>query len=498
VRSNLEVARLSFAIAILGACAAGCSVYDPDLLSSKGESLDRNDGGSTGEPPPPSVCKVGNDSTVCTRPHADGVCLGGNCTIVRCHEGYSDCDKQTENGCEATLTTSDNCGACGARCGLPNVTHHVCAMGQKGAACGIDDSSGNGCKDGFADCDKNPANGCETSLHTLSNCGACGQTCALDVAEASCDSGKCEFVSCAPGFADCSGVGCQSLTGDKHNCGECDRECGTDAPMCFGGRCTAMTCEGETADCDGKAGNGCETDLTSIDSCGSCTTRCGPYDHATAVCREKLCGIGECEEGFVDCDDVHENGCETDASQPANCGGCGHDCGALPHVMSSTCDAGECSELECEPGWGDCDGDPDTGCEQALNTADDCEQCGQKCQASHGDASCETGTCVLKSCEDGFDDCNDDPGDGCEAAPDSDPGNCGKCGNVCPAGKACRNGGCACKDDSGCSDGATCCDGACIFTDSSCYVWPCIPGTTRDKNNCGGCGVQCLTWCCFP
>src|SRR5262249_34280760 len=33
------------------------------------------------------------------------------------------------------------------------------------------------CSPGFADCDLNPANGCETDLSAIPNCGGCGITC---------------------------------------------------------------------------------------------------------------------------------------------------------------------------------------------------------------------------------------------------------------------------------------------------------------------------------
>jgi len=58
-----------------------------------------------------------------------------------------------------------------------------------------------GCPAGYADCDGNPANGCETSLSTTTNCGACGHACAaVDKANAACLGGRC-FYACTDNAA---------------------------------------------------------------------------------------------------------------------------------------------------------------------------------------------------------------------------------------------------------------------------------------------------------
>ncbi|HVU53027.1 MAG TPA: SUMF1/EgtB/PvdO family nonheme iron enzyme, partial [Polyangia bacterium] len=61
----------------------------------------------------------------------------------------------------------------------------------------------------------------------------------------------------------------------------------------------------------------------------------------------------------------------------------------------------------------------------------------------------------------------------------TDPDNCGACGNQCPAGTSCQSGVCACPY------GATQCGDTCA------YLY-------RDSNNCGACGVKCdATAACF-
>src|SRR3954452_14153068 len=119
--------------------------------------------------------------SVCERPNADAVCIGGDCTIVRCRDAFSDCDGKTDNGCETTLDTIESCGACGARCDLNHALLNRCAPETSTGPCAVDhrckegdvacvpDALANGCEPGFGDCDDLAGNGCEASLHTLSN-----------------------------------------------------------------------------------------------------------------------------------------------------------------------------------------------------------------------------------------------------------------------------------------------------------------------------------------
>jgi hypothetical protein len=75
------------------------------------------------------------------------------------------------------------------------------------------------------------------------------------------------------------------------------------------------------------------------------------------------------------------------------CGGCGRAC---TNAHGTTrCEDGACVP-SCSPGWEDCDGAPDNGCETDLNSADHCGSCGHSCSDESGgvDASCEAGKCV--------------------------------------------------------------------------------------------------------
>ncbi|MDI1431203.1 hypothetical protein [Polyangium sorediatum] len=131
-------------------------------------------------------------------------------------------------------------------------------------------------------------------------------------------------------------------------------------------------------------------------------------------------------------------GCGDTSSDIANCGFCGNVCGS-DHANPS-CAAGQCS-LACEIGFGDCDTDASNGCESAL--ADDiyhCGFCSVMCSDNNGQPSCSNGTCDI-TCNAGYEDCDGDATNGCEAYLDTSSVNCGSCGNNCFGGP-CEQGVC--------------------------------------------------------
>jgi hypothetical protein len=94
-------------------------------------------------------------------------------------------------------------------------------------------------------------------------------------------------------------------------------------------------------------------------------------------------------------------------SEPGDECECGTD-----NVESASCVDGECV-LACVEGWLDCDGVPENGCESLLDSPLHCGGCHQHCIPSNGTATCSAGVCLL-ACDEGWADCNDDPWDGCE------------------------------------------------------------------------------------
>ncbi len=191
-------------------------------------------------------------------------------------------------------------------------------------------------------------------------------------------------------------------------------------------------------------------------------------------------------------------------------GNTGDNCGS----GGSNCDGRECGSDGCGGSCGSCDdNDP---C-----TVDSCSDgsCNYEDLCSNGEACCD-GECAV-CCD--VDDCDGlgltTPGC-CDTNPlpfvfggecydlDSDPDNCGSCGNDCGflgfGNTECCDGECAeCCDDNDCDDGV-CCDGECV---ECCDAGDCggldydFPGCCNneckdldsDRNFCGDCDTDCLS-----
>ena len=175
------------------------------------------------------------------RAGAAATCVAGACGFL-CDVGFADCDGDASNGCEVDLrVTTAHCGACGTACaGRPNAAA-TCAAGTCGFSCAA----------GRADCDGDATNGCEVDTGTdRANCGACGTTCPTpaNAVQSTCAAGACGF-TCAPGFADCdrnAANGCEVDTRiTVANCGTCGRVCpvpaNAAAATCAAGTC-GLTC----------------------------------------------------------------------------------------------------------------------------------------------------------------------------------------------------------------------------------------------------------------
>jgi len=58
--------------------------------------------------------------------HGVAKCESAKLVLLKCEEGYADCDGDIKNGCEVDLMTDNfNCGYCGNSCGL-----EICALGS--------------------------------------------------------------------------------------------------------------------------------------------------------------------------------------------------------------------------------------------------------------------------------------------------------------------------------------------------------------------------------
>jgi hypothetical protein len=179
---------------------------------------------------PPSGDREQNDAGPCARcafPNARTNCSdAGVCSLVGCLDGFGDCDGRNENGCERSLNEAASCGTCGNSC-----------------------PSGVACVDGRCDTCASMYRWCSTASRCVDtqtdpmNCGRCGVACMGKIR--GCINGACCFMingrCCTPGFANCDGNltnSCEtSILNDPRNCGGCFDRCPADQ-RCVMGVCT--------------------------------------------------------------------------------------------------------------------------------------------------------------------------------------------------------------------------------------------------------------------
>ncbi|MFO0602974.1 MAG: hypothetical protein U0324_07355 [Polyangiales bacterium] len=419
----------------------------------------------------------------CSLPNATEACVAGACAVAACTAPFADCDMNPANGCEADImTTLDHCGGCGMAAPMRAHASRNCAGGRPGYLC----------DQGFADCNSVEEDGCEVSLRDdVTHCGACPTLCNPTNGRPSCAMGMCGIASCNAGFADCDmnvATGCEVDTqSSAANCGRCGNACPTRPnafPGCLAGRCV-ISCLAGFQDCNGDESDGCEVDIrTDTRNCGACARPCA-VANATAGCAMGACTVATCNAGFADCNMRPTDGCEVNTQvEEANCGGCGMTCtvtGGTP-----VCRAGACQVSRCDAGREDCDMMPANGCE--VNTQADvnhCGGCGARCMLANATPTCTAGACRVATCDAGFADCDGMPANGCEVDTRTSAANCGGCGMACRPANA---------------------TGACVA--SACTVATCNPGfadcdmlpangcevdTRTSAANCGACGRTCAT-----
>jgi len=405
-------------------------------------------------------------------------CQAGACTTAVCVSGHADCNGLGGDGCETTpASDTGHCGACGHACSFANAAPE-CVDG----ACGF-----SVCDMGFADCDGQRGNGCEVALgNDAQHCGGCAVQCTYAHATGVCGNGTCALGTCNAGWADCNGNpadGCEvNLTTDLTHCGSCATTCAAASnasSTCTAGVC-GFVCATNHADCDGDPSNGCETNTgTDLTHCGACGTTCTQG----RTCIAGGCTATACTAPLANCDGIEGNGCEiSTATDTQHCGACGHAC-TFAHAGSS-CAAGACAMGACDAGWANCDGNPLNGCEvNLLTNAAHCGTCGTVCTAAHGTATCAQGSCDIAACDAGHSNCDQLAFNGCEVSNTNDVNHCGGCGVVCsdrPSAVAtCHGSACG----YACVAGRLDCDG--VATNG------CEIDTSADNNHCGACGVVC-------
>jgi hypothetical protein len=235
----------------------------------------------------PNNC--GACGNVCSSANGTATCTSGSCGIGTCSVGFANCDSDPSDGCEININSDPiNCGACGNVCVSANGTA-TCTNGS----CGIGT-----CSAGFANCDNNATNGCEININSdPNNCGACGNVCSSANGAATCTNGSCGIGTCTAGFANCDNNatnGCETNTNTNiNNCGGCGIACNVanGVPACTNGSCGVSACNAGFANCDGNPANGCEININSDpNNCGGCGTFCA----SGQVCTSGQCVATSC------------------------------------------------------------------------------------------------------------------------------------------------------------------------------------------------------------
>ena len=512
-------------------------------------------------------------------------CLGSDCDDLEAaaFEGAPEFCDGIDNDCDLTvdeafdLSTDDrNCGSCGNACD-GGAALSACVSGE----CRIVD-----CDDGFTDCDGDPANGCERPDDALNACGGCavieglsGESCgACDTGTFVCDGlealtcagdrgeaafnacGGCSTIrevpdelcgACESGVWTCEGtddIVCEGDGGDDafNSCGGCvelDGEpatpcgtCGSGTWVCAGPSLT--TCVGEDGEEARNECGGCETLEDEVDApCGTCGSGAWACDTLNSLsCEGDLggevtneCGgcttlvgasgdpCGTCESGTLVCDGLEGFTCAGDGGVGAlnECGGC-DELSAVVDASCGLCDDGTviCNGINSticfgadgdSDGDGVCDGvDVCPGGDDAIDgdgdgVADFCDDC----PSDNPDDTDEDGVCDTDDRCPGSDDRLDADGDGvpnaCDACRGSDdlldgdedgtPDGCDCDATSCDSNAICAESGdgasCTCIDGYE-GDGFTCSDV------NECAGSPCDP-TATCSNEDGGFSCACAS-----
>jgi hypothetical protein len=251
----------------------------------------------------------------------------------------------------------------------------------------------------------------------------------------------------APGMSYCA-----DLRYDRYNCGSCGIVC-SPSSYCSDGQCQEGTppgCQPPMMTCSSPEGASyCIDPRYDRNNCGGCGIVCPPEGY----CGEGQCQLGPppppptCQQPFTPCTIGGMSYCADHLTDRNNCGACGLVC-----PPNSYCGAGQCQEgtppapscllplLMCMLP------DGPSYCTDPRYDPGNCGGCNIVCPPGSycGDGQCQAGPPPPPpmSCNPPLTACPVPDGPGACVDQNTDPSNCGFCGNYCSGGAICQGGQC--------------------------------------------------------
>ncbi|RLB53341.1 MAG: hypothetical protein DRJ42_12275, partial [Deltaproteobacteria bacterium] len=220
------------------------------------------------------------------------------------------------------------------------------------------------------------------------HCGGCGVVCPSTGGTAACGEGSCKL-ECSEDRANCDSnpaTGCETDFARPGTCGACDVDCASSGLSLCGPEGESFVCTSDCPDGLDSCGGTCADLQTDLYRCGACDAPCFRDLHGILECRDGACLVTDCGDGYRDCNGDAADGCEAPLGTRTDCLACGDTCAASERCTRRGCGA----PPVCEPPMA-CTAGPTPGyCSYSCGTDTvHCDDTGS-CQCAHSDGTAST------------------------------------------------------------------------------------------------------------